>query len=89
MIPMIDNVRIMPRGQVTIPKEVQSFLKVTEGDRLTLICKDDYLIVMNPALFALKEYQEAMTGEAEKAGFYSDDDVVDFIMKMRREEGEI
>ena len=37
------------------------------------------------ALEAMKELQKAREGEAEKAGFYSDDDVAEWITKMRRE----
>jgi len=42
---------------------------------------------MNSAVFALRQFQEAMKGEAEKAGLYSDDNIVGLIMQMRREEG--
>jgi hypothetical protein len=39
--------------------------------------------MMNSAVYAMKMLQEVMVGEAEKAGLYSDDDVVDMIMEMR------
>ncbi|MCL2286836.1 MAG: hypothetical protein FWC32_10805 [Firmicutes bacterium] len=44
------------------------------------------LVLINSAVFALKEFQRAMQGEAEKAGLNSDEDVVDMFMEMRREE---
>jgi hypothetical protein len=34
----------------------------------------------------MKVLQEGMKGEAEKAGIYSDEDVVKLIMEMRAEE---
>jgi hypothetical protein len=40
---------------------------------------------MNSAIFALKEFQEAMQGEAENAGLHSDNDVIELIMNMRHE----
>ena len=53
-IPMIDNAKIMSKGQVTIPKEIRNLLKVAEGDRVTFICEGDYAIVMNANVYALK-----------------------------------
>ena len=85
-LPLIDNAKVLPKGQITIPKDIREHLSINVGDRLTLICKDDRLILMNSALFALKEFQDAMEGEAEKAGLQSDDDVVELIMQMRSED---
>jgi AbrB family looped-hinge helix DNA binding protein len=82
-IPMIDNAKVLPKGQITIPKDIREHLKINVGDRLTLVCEDDRLVLMNSAIFALKEFQKAMEDEAERAGMYSDDDVVDLIMEMR------
>jgi AbrB family looped-hinge helix DNA binding protein len=87
-MPVIDSAKVLPKGQITIPKDFREQLNINTGDRLTLICKEDRLILMNPAVFALKEFQEAMEGEAEKAGLRSDDDVIELIMQMRREEDE-
>jgi AbrB family looped-hinge helix DNA binding protein len=82
-IPMIDNAKVLPKGQITIPKDIREHLKINVGDRLTLVCEDDRLILMTSAMFALKEFQKAMAGQAEKAGLHSDDDVVALIMKDR------
>jgi len=84
-IEIIDNAKVLPKGQITIPKDIREQLSIGVGDRLTLICKKDRLVLMNSAVFALKEFQETMKGEAEKAGLRSDDDVVELIMQMRRE----
>ncbi|MCL2644989.1 MAG: AbrB/MazE/SpoVT family DNA-binding domain-containing protein [Betaproteobacteria bacterium] len=82
-IPIIDSAKVLPKGQITIPKDIREQLKINVGDRLTLVCENDRLVLMNSAMFALKEFQRAMEGEAEKAGLHSDDDVVDLIMQMR------
>ena len=82
-MPMIDNAKVLPKGQITIPKDIREHLKINVGDRLTLICEEDRIILMTSAMFALKEFQKAMAGEAEKAGLQSDDDVVELIMKGR------
>ena len=85
-IPIIDNAKVLPKGQITIPKGIREHLCINVGDRLTLVCENDRLIMMNSAMFALKEFQKAMAGEAEKAGLQSDEDVAELIMQMRRGE---
>jgi len=85
-VPIIDNAKVLPKGQITIPKDIRDQLRINVGDRLTLICRDNSLVLMNSATFALKEFQEAMKGEAERVGWKSDDDVAEHIMQMRREE---
>ncbi len=39
----------------------------------------------NPLICAMREFQRAMEGEAERAGLYSDDDVVALVKEIRRE----
>ena len=85
-LPIIDNAKVLLKGQITIPKDIRDQLKINVGDRLTLVCEDDRLVLMNSTMFALKEFQKAMAGEAVKAGIYSDEDVVELIMQMRRGE---
>jgi len=85
-MPLIDSAKVLPKGQITIPKDIREHLSINTGDRLTLICENDRVVIMNSAIFALREYQKTMKGEAEKAGLRSDDDVVEMIMQMRREE---
>ena len=79
-MPMIDNAKVLPKGQITIPKDIREYLNINVGDRLTLICDNDRLILMTSAMFALDEFQKAMAGQAEKAGLYSDDDVIELVM---------
>jgi len=83
---MIDNAKVLPKGQITIPKDIRKQLNINVGDRLTLVCENDRLILMNSAMFALKEFQQAMEGEAHKAGLRADDEVVNLIMQMRQGE---
>jgi AbrB family looped-hinge helix DNA binding protein len=86
---IVDNAKVMSKGQITLPKDIRAQLRLGVGDRVTLICENNRVVLMNSALYALKEFQDAMQGEAERAGLKSDDDVVDLIMQMRREEERI
>ena len=83
---LIDNAKVMAKGQITLPKDIRDMLRVGTGDRVTLICEDDKVVMMNSAVYAMKLLQKEMAGEAEKAGLHSDEDVIDMIMKMRAEE---
>jgi AbrB family looped-hinge helix DNA binding protein len=83
---IVDNAKVLPKGQITIPKDFRKALGIDVGDRVTLIKRADEVVMMNSAVYAMKVLQEGMKGEAEKAGLYSDEDVVKLIMEMRAEE---
>jgi AbrB family looped-hinge helix DNA binding protein len=80
---IVDNTNVTEKGQITLSKDIRESLRIGAGDRVTLICEGDQLVMMNSAVYAMKTFQKEMEGEAEKAGLYSDDDVVDMIMEMR------
>jgi AbrB family looped-hinge helix DNA binding protein len=83
---LVDNAKVMAKGQITLPKSIRTALGLGTGDRVTLIKQNDQVIMMNSAVYAMKMLQTAMAGEAEKAGLRSDDDVTAMIMEMRAEE---
>ena len=83
---LVDNAKVMAKGQITLPKDIRDALGVQTGDRVTLIRKDNQVIMMNAAVYAMKMLQAAMTDEAEKAGIKSDEDVSAMIAEMRAED---
>lgn len=83
---LVDNAKVMAKGQITLPKDIREALGVKTGDRVTLISRNDHVIVMNSAVYAMKMLQSSMEGEAKKAGLRSDEDVVALVGKMRSEE---
>lgn len=83
---IVDNAKVMSKGQITLPKDIRERLHLGVGDRVTLVCEADRVIMMNSAIYAMRTLQGEMKGEAEKAGLYNDDDVVDLIIKMRAED---
>jgi AbrB family looped-hinge helix DNA binding protein len=82
---LVDNAKVMAKGQITLPKDIREALGVSTGDRVTLIKQADQVIMMNSAIYAMKMLQQAMKGEAEKAGLDSDEGVATMIMDMRAE----
>jgi len=85
---LVDNAKVMAKGQITLPKDIRTALGVSTGDRVTLIKQADQVIMMNSAVYAMKMLQQAMEGEAKKADLASDEDVAAMIMDMRAEEKE-
>ena len=83
---LINDARVMSKGQVTIPKNIREALGVTTGDRVTFIFEYGSVRVINSAVYAMQKFQEQMKGQAEKAGFASEEDVADWITNTRREE---
>ena len=83
---LVDNAKVMAKGQITLPKDIREALGVKTGDRVTLISQNNQVIIMNSAVYAMKMLQSSMEGEAKKAGLHSDEDVVDLVKKMRSEE---
>ncbi len=85
-ISFIDDARVMAKGQVTIPKKVRSALGIDVGDRVTFVVDGNQVRVVNSAVYALEQFQEQMNGEAAKAGFYTEEDVAEWITQSRRDE---
>ena len=79
-----DNISTIQDGKIVIPGEIQKLLGVSDGGRVMFITDGEEVRIVNPATQAFSELQEAMKGAAEEAGWTSDDDVVDYIMDMRR-----
>lgn len=82
----VNDAKVMSKGQVTIPKKVREALGIDVGDRVTFIVEGQDIRIMNSAVYAMKRLQKQMKGEAEKAGFTSEDDIAAWIAKSRREE---
>ncbi|MCD8007327.1 MAG: AbrB/MazE/SpoVT family DNA-binding domain-containing protein [Oscillospiraceae bacterium] len=85
---LVNDARVMSKGQVTIPKNIRTALGVSTGDRVTFIFENGTVKVVNSAVYAMQKFQEQMRGEAEKAGFTSEDDIAEWITASRREENE-
>ena len=85
-INFVDNARVMSKGQVTIPKKVRAALGIDVGDRVTFVVDVNQVRFVNSAIYALEKFQDQMKGEAEKAGFFSEEDIADWITQSRRDE---
>lgn len=82
----VNDAKVMSKGQITIPKNVRTALGIETGDRVTFIVDGTNVRIVNSAVYALMRLQQQMKGEAEKAGFMSEDDIAEWITDSRREE---
>ena len=82
---IVDNAKVMSKGQITIPKDFRDALGVNVGDKITLIKRANEVVMMNAAVYAIKVLQDGMKGEFEKAGIMNDDDVMDIVKEVRAE----
>jgi len=76
--------KITSKGQITIPRDIRVKLNLKKGDKIIFFEEDGKYFIQNSASSALKNFQESMKGEAEKAGFTNPDDVVEYIKSRRK-----
>ncbi|MDR3280035.1 MAG: AbrB/MazE/SpoVT family DNA-binding domain-containing protein [Synergistaceae bacterium] len=82
---MLDISRVTSKGQVTIPIEMRRKLGIRSGDKVVFIDEGNKIVIANAAMIALKETQNAFTGEAERLGLRNEQDVVDMVKEVRKE----
>lgn len=82
---IVDNAKVMSKGQITLPKEIRKQLGIDTGDRVTLICDGDQVVMMNAAVYAMKMLQKNMAGEAEKQGLVTEEAIDKLVKEVRTE----
>lgn len=85
---IVDMAKVMPKGQITIPKDIRDKLGVSPGDKVMVIWDGERVSMMNPIAYALKIIQKEMDGEAEKIGLTSEEDIIALCKEVRKELGE-
>ncbi len=83
---IINDARVMAKGQVTIPKNIRSILGISTGDRVTFVVENGTVRVVNSAVYALQRFQLQMKEAGKEAGMMTDEDVAAWITASRREE---
>jgi len=78
--------KVTSKGQITIPVEIRRKLGVKTGDKILFVEDGDKVVIINATIAALKEAQRQFAGEAERAGIKNEDDVMELIKEMRRED---
>jgi AbrB family looped-hinge helix DNA binding protein len=82
---MLDVSRVTSKGQVTIPVEMRRKLGVRNGDKVVFIEDGGRIVIANAAMVALKEVQEAFSGEAARLGVSNEEEAAGMVKEVRRE----
>ena len=83
--------RVTSKGQITIPRDIRDKMNIKRGDKIVFFEDNGKCFFLNSALIAIKaleDFQKIMEGEAEKAGFKSEKDVVQYCNEIRQKNWE-
>lgn len=75
--------KISSKGQITIPASVRNKLKT--GDKIVIIEENGRFYFENSAMLAFQRAEDAFSGEAEKAGFHTEEEMQDYMKEIRKE----
>ncbi len=82
---MMEVAKISSKGQITIPVSVRNALNLKAGDKIVILEEDGRFYFENSAMLAFKRAEEAFAGEAQKAGFTTEEEMQDYMKEIRRE----
>ena len=75
------------QGDIKVPQELRVLFNrdgFGTGTSLTFDYDGERVIIMDSALYALKEFQEGMKGKAEEAGLMTEEDCDNVVFQNRR-----
>lgn len=78
--------KITSKGQITIPVSVRRKLGVKDGDKVLFLDEGQGVVMVNASVQALIEAQTDFAGVADRLGIKTEQDVVDMVKEVRREE---
>ena len=75
--------KVTSKGQITIPRDVRVKMNLKTGDKLLFFEENGKFFLQNSNSIVLADFQKAMKGAGEQAGFNDPDDVVNYVKKLR------
>ena len=81
----MDIARISSKGQMTVPISVRKALNLKSGDKVVILEDNGRYYIENAAILAFNRVEEAFSGEAEKAGFKTEEDLQKYAEEIRKE----
>ena len=76
--------KLTSKGQITIPLAIRKQLQLEAGDKVFFEESKGRVYITNASQITLTDVQTQMQGEAQKAGFKSEDDVTAYIKELRK-----
>ena len=80
--------KVTSKGQITIPVMIRNLLQLKTGDKVFFEEKQGKVYISNASQITLSNIQTQMKGEAKKAGFQTEDDIVAYIKELRKSKWE-
>lgn len=76
--------KLTSKGQITIPLAIRKQLQLEARDKVFFEESKGRVYITNASQITLTDVQTQMQGEAQKAGFKSEDDVTAYIKELRK-----
>ena len=76
--------KVTSKGQITIPRDVRKKMNLKTGDKILFFEENDKFFLQNSNSVVLSNFQRAMEGAAQEAGFNDPDDVVKYMKQLRK-----
>ena len=80
----MEPAKVTSKGPITIPLMIRNKLQLKTGDTVFFEESRGKVYITNASQITLSNVQKQMQGEAEKAGFQTEDDVVAYIKELRK-----
>lgn len=76
---------VMGNGQIVLPPDILARLNLKPGDTLKISEEQGRFYMENPSMAAYRRVAKAFEGEAEKAGFHNEGDLMAYLKGVRKE----
>jgi len=76
--------KLTSKGQITIPRDIRNRMNLKKGDKILFFEENGKYFLQNSNSIVLSEFQKAMEGAANEAGFNSTEDVDNYIKNLRK-----
>lgn len=77
--------KLSSKGQITIPISVRNRLKLKTGDKVVILEENGRFYLENSAMMAFSRVADSFEGEAENAGFQTEEEMQDYMKTIRQE----
>ena len=76
--------KVTSKGQITIPRDIRNRMNLKTGDKILFFEENGKYFLQNSNSIVLSEFQKAMEGAANEAGFNSTEDVDKYVKNLRK-----
>ncbi len=74
---------VTSKGQITIPRFIRKKMNLKQGDKVLFIEDGGRCFLQNSNTVSLSNFQSAMKGAAQEAGFNAIEDVDNYVKALR------